>query len=79
MVCSSKLSIALSAFFLTFLLSESVFSSTVSLSRSAGGQQTEQDQGKKGKKEKKRARRDEEKASKRRSAIHEPRLPRPRV
>src|SRR5258706_14532777 len=64
MVRCSKLSIALSAFFLIFLISQSAFSSTAPLFCYSRAQQTEQDQGKKDKKEKKRARRDEEKTSK---------------
>src|SRR6185436_16128937 len=68
MVRCSKLSIALSAFVLTFLLFQSAFSATAPLSLTGSGQQAEQDQGKKDKKEKKRARRDEEKDSKKKES-----------
>ncbi|HEV8486473.1 MAG TPA: putative LPS assembly protein LptD [Blastocatellia bacterium] len=64
MVRPSTLSIALSAFVLTLLLSQSSFSSTASLSCYTRDQQPEQDQVKKGKKEKKRARRVDEKGGK---------------
>ena len=64
MVRSSKLSIALSAFVLTFLLSQSSLSSTIPLYWFGSAQPVTQNQDKKDKKDKKRARKDDEKDSK---------------